>query len=54
MKINPQRLSHLIMSKEVKKNQDYMLELYGQLSADERTELREMFRRNAKRNDSIK
>lgn len=53
-KINPQRLSRLIMSKEVKSNQDYMLELYGQLSENERTELKEMFKRNAKLDDSIK
>lgn len=50
--IHPQRLSNRIMSKEHKNSVDYMQELYGQLTEKERTELREMFKRNAKLSDN--
>lgn len=54
MKINPQRLSKIIMNREVKSSQDFMLKLYNQMTPDQRTEIREMFKRNARLLDSKK
>jgi len=46
-KINPQRLSRIIMSKEVKNSQLSMLQIYGSFTPEQREEIKQMFIRNS-------
>lgn len=45
-KINPQKLSRLITSRECKSAQDYLTELYDRLSPESRQAIKEMLERN--------
>lgn len=45
-KINSQRLSRIIMSRECKSAQDYLIGLYDRLSPQNRQEIKEMLNRN--------
>ena len=45
-RINHQRLSRIIMSKECKSAQDYLVELYDRLSPESRQGIKDMLNRN--------
>ena len=45
-KINNQRLSRYITSRECKSAQDYLVELYDRLSPESRQEIKDMLHRN--------